>query len=339
MRILIVMTMALAMPALAQETLLRLAPTPVELPMRIGPLFANPTPHQYDKPELGASWQFSGPGVSLTVYVYDAGATGLEDGADTIPACIEFEVAKQGALQAYADSKLVSQNMIRMLPPEDTPLMREAVLEMVREGQPVVSYVWVTTVARQFVKLRFTMDQRLREELPEARRSILAVVGNAIKPHLAAVKPGAPESGVSIDLNPNSLEGDDLGAAGLMYSVFLTTLAAKFPEMAPVCGGEVVPPFETELELYRSLFVDDEAGRKSRLGKQLAKANEAGFLDELIWAELHRDAWGDTPPEGQKPDAYQAWKKKNLKRFKPPVFGTVTLDRPRTLPMEPDRAP
>lgn len=340
MRILVLMVMSLATPLLAQETTLQLAPSPVELPTRIGPLVANPTPHKYDKPEMGASWQYSGSGASLTVYVYDAGIADLPDGADTVPACIEFEVAKQGAMQAYKDSKLVSENMVRLLPPEGAPLMREAALEMIREGHPVVSFVWVTTVARQFIKLRFTMDQRMREELPEARRSILAAVGNAIKPHLAPVKPDVEKGGKSIGINLSSLMGDDeLGAAGLMYSVFLTTLAEERPEVAPVCGGEVVPPFDTELNLYRNLFVDDEEGRKSKLGKQLVKASEAGFLDELVWVELHRDAWGDTPPQGQTLDDYQAWKKKNLKRFKPPALGTVTIDHPRPLPLEAETAP
>jgi hypothetical protein len=339
MRILIPVVVSLATPLLAQEATLKLAPTPLELPARIGPLVANPTPHKYDKPEMGASWQYSGPGSSLTVYLYDAGIRDLQDGADTIPACLEFEVAKQGALQAYQNSKLVSQNMVRLLPPEGTPLMREAALEMVREGHPVVSYVWITTVAHQFIKLRFTMDQQLRDELPEARRSILEAFGNAIKPHLVAVKPDAEKSGTSIGLDLDSLMGDELGAAGFMYPMLLTAMIEQTPDAAPVCGGEVVPPFETELGLYRSLFIDDEDGRNTKLGRQLAKADEAGFLDELVWMEMHRDAWGDTPPQGQATEDYRAWKKKNLKRFKAPGFGTVTIDHPRPLPMEAETPP
>jgi hypothetical protein len=339
MRKLWMLAMVLATPSWAQEGKLKLSPTPIELPARIGPLVANPTPHKYDPPAMGVSWQYSGQGASLTVYVYDAGVADLQDGPDTIPACIEFEVAKQGALQAYKDSKLISENMVKLLPPEGTPLMREAALEMVREGFPVVSYVWITAVSKQFIKLRFSMDKRMKEELPEARRSILSAVGEAIKPHLAPVNPDAEKKSSSMGINLNSLLNDDMGGAGFMYPVLLTALVEDSPEAAPVCGGEVVPPFQTELSLYKSLFVDDEEARKSPLGKQLAKADAAGFLEELVWVEVHRPAWGDSPPPELTLDDYKVWKKKNLKRFKPPGFGSVTIDHPRPLPMEAESAP
>ena len=329
---------AFAAPVLAQESTLKLSPTAIELPSRIGPLVANPTPHKYDPPGMGSSWQYSGPGASLTVYVYDAGVADLRDGPDTIPACIEFEVAKQGALRAYKDSKLVSQNMVRLLPPEGMPLMREAALEMTREGFPVVSYVWITTVSKQFIKLRFSMDKRMADEVPEARRSILAAVGNAIKPHLGPPQAAEEKKGTSIGFSMDMLD-DDSGGAGFMYPILLTAVVEGSPEAGPVCGGEVVPSFETELSLYKSLFVDDEDGRKSKVGKQLAKANDAGFLDELVWVELHRPSWGDTPPAELALSEYPAWKKKNLKRFKPPSFGTVTIDHPRPLPLEPEATP
>lgn len=328
----------LTCPVLAQEGTVKLLPTPVELPPRIGPLVANPTPHKYDAPGMGMSWQYSGQGASLTVYVYDAGAADLQDGAETIPACMEFEVAKQGVLQAYQQSKLVSQNMVRLLPPDSAPLVREAALEMVREGLPVVSYVWITAVSKQFIKLRFSMDKRMQDELPEARRSILAALGNAIKPHLAPAKAETDKKGTSIGLNMDVLD-EDSGGAGFMYPILLIALIDDAPESGPVCGGEVVPPFETELSLFKSLFVEDEDGRKSKLGKQLVKANEAGFLDELVWVEVHRPAWGDSPPASLTLDDYQAWKKKNLKRFKPPAFGSVTVDHPRPLPLEAGTSP
>ncbi len=344
MRKLWLLAIFLANPLSAQEGTVKLLPTLIELPSRIGPLVANPTPHKYDPPGMGASWQYTGQGASLTVYVYDAGVADVAEGPDTIPACIEFEVAKQGAMQAYKDSKLISQNMVKLLPPEGTPLVREAAMEMVREGFPVVSYVWITAVSRQFIKLRFSMDKRMAEELPEARRSILSAVGTAISPHLAPKKTGEgttadEKQGTSIGLNLDSLLSDDLGGAAFIYPILLTALVEDSPDAAPVCGGEVVPAFQTELSLYKSLFVDDEEARKSKLGKQLFKADQAGFLDELVWVEAHRPAWGDSPPPELTVDAYQAWKKNNLKRFKPPAFGTVTIDHPRPLPMEAESTP
>jgi hypothetical protein len=319
--------------ALAQEATLQLLPTPLELPARIGPLVVNPTPHKYDPPGMGMSWQYGMPGANLTVYVYDAQVADIEDGADTIPVCIEYEVAKQGVTQAYKDSKLLSQHLVKLLPPEESPLIREAVYEIVRDGEFATSYVWVTAVSGQFIKLRFSVDQRLREELPDARRAILSALGNAIKPHLAPMDPQAKKPGTSIGVNIDSLN-DDLGAAGFMYTMLLSSLAKDAPENLPVCGGPVVPTYQTELGLYRTLFVDSD-DRKTRVGKQVVKAEQAGFLEELVWMELHRPSWGDTPPDGLALAEYSAWKKKNLKNFRPPAFGTVNVNYPRPLPLEP----
>jgi hypothetical protein len=283
---------------------------------------------------MGVSYQYGMPGASLTVYVYDAEVKDLADGADTVPSCVEFEVAKQGVLQSYKEVKLISQYMVRLLPPEVAPQMREARYEMLREGNPVVSYVWVTTVAGQFIKLRFTLDQHLRDEAIDARRAILSTFGTAIKPHLAPVDPDAKKPGTSIGFNMGVLN-DDIGPAGIMYPMLLSSVAEKDPALLPLCGGELVPNFETEVGLYRALFVDGTDGRKTKIGGQIAKADEAGFLEELVWTELHRDNWGDSSPDGLTLSKYKAWKKKNLKGFRPPSFGTVNFNYPRPLPPEP----
>jgi hypothetical protein len=212
--------------------------------------------------------------------------------------------------------------------------MREAVYEMKREGDPVVSYVWVTTVAGQFIKLRFTLDQRLRDEAIDARRAVLLAFGTAIKPHLASVDPDAKKPGTSIGFNMGSLN-DDIGSAGIMYPMLLSAVAKKDPASLPLCGGELVPTFETEVGLYRTLFIDGSDGRKTKTGGQIAKADEAGLLEELVWTELHRDSWGDSIPDGLTLAKYKTWKRKNLKGFRRPSFGTVSFDYPRPLPPEP----
>jgi hypothetical protein len=334
MKRMVFLAMFLATAALAQEPVIKLEPTPLVLPARLGPLLANPQPHRYDKPGMGASWQYRMSGAILTVYVYDAEEKNLQDGADTPPVCVEFEVAKQGALQTYANSKLVSQHLVKLLPPEEAPAMREAVLEMDREGQRVTSYVWISAVAGQFIKLRFTIDQRLQDEVQDARRAILSALGTAIQPHLKPVAADAGKPGATIGITLSMLD-EDVGASGLMYSVMLTALAEENPDLAPLCGGEIVPSFDTELSLYRGVFLGE---LDSPLARQIDKADKAGFLEELVWTEVHRESWGETPPAGLMLDEYRVWKKKNLKRFKPPAFGTVTIDHPRPLPPEPEAA-
>jgi hypothetical protein len=328
------MLMVASVAVSAQEANISLDPAPFKMPRRIGPLVGDPAPHRYDDPRLGVSYQFNGRGASLTVYVYTAGVQDLKDGPDTIPTCQEFEAAKQGVQQAYQDVKLVSEHMVPLLPPKESPLMREAVFEFVREGRQKVSYVWITAASGHFLKLRFSVDQQFRDELPDARRAVLAAVAEAVEPHLAPVDPKAEKAGATLAINSNMMTGskDDMGS-GFMYLLLMNALTDKAPELGPVCGGEFVPGYEGELGVHRTAFLGDlDVGGK--YGKTLRMIDKAGFLEEFVWVELHRDSWGDQAPEGLTLPEYQAWKKKKLKRFKVPNFGTVTIDHPRPLPLE-----
>jgi hypothetical protein len=318
--------------AAADETV-RLLPSPLVLPRRIGPMVVVGEPHKYDDPRLGVSYQYGGEGLSLTVYIYDAGEADLPDGADTLFTCQEFEVAKQGVEQSYQKAELKSQFLAKMNPPDALPQIREALYEYEREAQPTISFIWVTTVAKHFVKLRMSLSSRLRDEVPDARRAVLSTLGEAIKPHLAPIDPKAEPPGTS--MNVNSLGGsDDDMITGFMYLGLLAAAAGDAPELTPVCGGEIVPGYDTELSLYRGMMtINNEPS--SRSGKALVKVDHAGFLEEFVWVELHRESWGTTPPEGLTLPAYQAWRKKNLKHFKAPNFGSVIVQHPRPLPPEP----
>jgi uncharacterized protein YdhG (YjbR/CyaY superfamily) len=328
-----VLACTFATGALAAEETVQLLPSPLVLPKRIGPMVAVGDPHKYDDPRLGVSYQYAGDGLSLTVYVYDAGEKDLPDGADTIPSCQEFEVAKQGVEQSYQKAELKSQYLAKLNPPDALPQIREALYEYEREAQPTISFIWVTTVAKHFVKLRMSLASRLRDEVPDARRAVLSTLGEAIKPHLAPVDPKAEPPGTA--LNVNFLGGsDDDAASGLMYAALLAAAADEAPELAPVCGGDFIPAYETELGVYRGLVtINDEASTKS--GKQLAAVAKAGFLEEFVWMELHRESWGTAPPDGLTLPEYKAWRKKNLKRFKAPNFGGVIVQHPRPMPPEP----
>jgi len=321
----------------AADASLQLLPSPITLPTRIGPMQYTGAPHKYDDPRLGVSYQYGGDGLSLTVYVYNSGDTSLIDGADTMPTCREFEIAKAGVLQTYQKPQLKAEQLVRLAPPDALPQMREAHYEYEREGKPTISFIWITTAAKHFIKLRLSMNPRLREELPEARRAVLAVIGEAIKPHIVPVDPKAEVPGSSVGFNLDGLGGtsDDSMEAGIWYLMLLNTVADKSPELAPVCGGEFVPSLETELGIYRGMFEPDQDLAKSRLGKIMTQIDKAGFLEEYLWVDRHREEWGAVPPNGLTVPEYAIWRKKNLKRFTPPDFGTVTIDHPRPLPLEP----
>jgi hypothetical protein len=322
--------------AVGAETslLVPLLPSPITLPARIGPMRYTGTPHKYDDPRLGVSYQYGGDGLSLTVYIYDSGETNLVDGADTMPTCREFEIAKEGVRQTYQKPQLKVEQLVRLNPPDDLPQMREAQYEYEREGKPTISFIWITTAAKHFVKLRLSMNPRLRDELPEARRAVLGVMGEAIKPHLVPVDPKAEKAGSSVGFNLSG-GSDDALQAGFWYLMLLNGVADQSPEQAPVCGGEFEPSLETELGIYRGMFEPGQELAKSRLGKTITKIDKAGFLEEYLWVDRHREAWGVVSPAGLTLPEYAEWKNKNLKRFKPPDFGTVTIDHPRPLPLEP----
>lgn len=326
---------AAASVAQAQE-IVKLLPAPIELPARLGPLVFNGKPNKYDDPRLGVGYGYNAQGALLTVYVYDAGIQDIPDGADSIPVCVEYEVAKQGVQQtpSYKNTALKTEQLVRLSPPEDAPLAREAVFELEREERQAISYVWITGVAKHFVKLRFTMLAPHVEEVVEARRAILDALGTAIRPHLAPVDPEAKSAGTSLTVGFNGF-GDDM-ATGLGYLMFLSEIAEKNPENTPICGGEYIPTFAEEVAAYQGAMLLAEAGGNSRFMKKLAAANKAGFLEEFIWTELHREAWGTTAPEELTLAEYAPWRKKNVKKLQIPSFGAVTINHPRPLPLEAD---
>jgi hypothetical protein len=335
MRIMISMGLAwmVAAGAVAAEDPVPLLPSPLVFPRHIGPMVLAGEPHRYDDARLGVSYQYSGSGLSLTVYVYDAGQKELPDGADTIPSCQEFENAKQSVEQSYQKVQLKSQVLARLTPPDALPQVREALYEYEREGKSAISFIWVTTVAKNFVKLRMSMNPRLRDEVPDARRAVLSALGEAVKPHLAPVDPDAKPPGTTLNVNVDGGPMKEM-AMGLGYLAILIEAIEKFPEMAPVCGGQFTPDYETELGAYQGMMQMNSESPDKPI-KKLAQVEKAGFLEEFVWVELHRDFWGTTPPEGLALPEYQAWKKKNLKRFKPTYYGHVVVDHPRPMPPEP----
>lgn len=330
--------MAVAASGAEATLLVPLLPSPIMLPARIGPMVYNGSPHKFEDPRLGMSYTYGGDGISLSVYVYDSGEKNLADGTDTMETCREFEIAKAGVMQVYQKPQLKIEQRVRLNPPDEFPQMLEAQYEFEHQGKPQISFIWITTAARHFVKLRLSMHPRLRDELPEARRAMLAVIGEAIKPHLVAAPPKQEkEAGSSVAFNLAGLldgSGESMEAS-FLYLMLLNEVADKSHELAAVCGGEFVPSLETELGIYRGMFAADQDLGKSKLGKVIRKIDKAGFLEEYLWVDRHREAWGTTPPEGLMLPEYATWQAKNLKRFNPPDFGTLTIDHPRPLPLEP----
>lgn len=317
----------------------KLLPGPFELPERIGPMRFEGQGHKYDDPRLGYSYQYLGGGLSLTVYVYDLGAQNIPDGGDTRLACEAYEGAKGDVLHAgYQDMRVKSEQLARLDPAAETPTAREAVFEYTRNNRPTVSYLWLTGAAKQFVKLRFSVDDKYRDELVEARRTVLTTLGDALKPHLGPADPDAGKKKASINMNIDN-SPDDIGAA-VIYLAALGADSDEHPEILPLCGGAFEPDYAHELGAFQSLgVIDKEAGKPGKLTRRLSEIAAAGFLEEFVWTDRHRESWGVEPPAGLELAAFEQWRKKKLKRFTVPEFGTVSYDSPRPLPLEPAATP
>lgn len=333
------MTLTGGSSAWAAGETLKLGATRLELPLRIGPLLTDGEAHGFGDPRLGVGYQYDGAGLALTIYVYDGGIADIPDGGDNIAVCRQFEQSKSEIQSAgYSNVVLKSQQLVRLEPPDATPVAREAVLELERGGHAVISYLWITGFDRNFIKLRFSLDAGLRDEVSDARRAVLDALGAAMKPHLAPVpvasEPGKEEKpGTSISFAMGGKD-DDM-EAGIMYTMLLATVLDQGPEIAPVCGGPLVPNFDTEIGIFRAMIAMNGEKAESRFAQQLAAAESAGMLEEFVWSDLHREEWGKTAPEGLSLGDYKSWKKKNLKRFRRPNFGEVVVDHPRPLPLEP----
>jgi hypothetical protein len=337
-----IVTVALAtLPAMADTV--KLLPTDLEMPDRIGPLTYVGKPHTWPDKRLGSAYEFHAAGMKLDVYVYDAGVTDIPDGARSQAVCLEFEQAKRGVEQGgFQGVVLKREQLARMGPGQELPLTREAVYEATMQDVQVVSYVWITGVSKHFVKLRFSAKQELRDELADARSAVLSTLGDSIRPHLSPEAPApvaAPaadakaKSETSIVINGGGL--DDM-MLGMLYLSSVAAIADEAAQPRPPCGGPVELPFEGEVRAYQSaLAIADGDSGDSKFSKKLVEVAKAGYLEEFVWTHRHRDSWGDAAPGGLELDSFRRWAKKHLKRLQVPTFGYVEYKEPKALPLEP----
>lgn len=324
-------------PLAAFSQSVTLAPSPLELPARIGALEYDRTPHTFEDPRLGSAYQYNGPRQSLTVYVYDLGVKGIPDGPDSVPTCEQFEEAKAGVVQAdYPDTELKSEQLARLSQGDKPVLAREAMFEFKIDGHPTRSYVWITGSANQFVKMRFSADATLGAQIDESRRAIL----NALGESLARVPPVPTTTDTEPEKKKRSMVVYGLDASqeemtlGILYLGTLGAVTDKFPESLPPCGGPVIPTYGAELATFQTVMAMHGAS-DGPLKRKLDAIEQAGFLEEYIWVDRHQESWGKNAPDALDLPGYKKWRKKNLKNFKIKDFGRLENNEVRPLPIEP----
>jgi hypothetical protein len=331
-------TLLFAQLSLAETV--KLLPSVLEMPDRIGPLAYTGKPGSWPDKRLGQSYAYTAPGIQLDIYVYDAGVQNIPEGATSRPVCEQFEGAKLDILRGgYKDVVLKREQLARMGASQDPPLAREAVFEAVMRDVPSISHVWITGAAGNFIKLRFTINAKLSYELEDARRAVLNSVGDAIRPHLGPAAPvvvsdvaaGEKRRRKTVVVNPASVA--DL-SFGLMYLASISIQADRNPDALPPCGGRLQPGYSGELAAFQ-LAVKGGDSSKSPFAKKLAEVAKAGYLEEFVWTYLHQDFWGNGEPAGLELAAFTKWSRKHLKGLKVPQFGYVDVTETRELPIEP----
>jgi hypothetical protein len=332
-------------PAAIADTV-QLLPTALEMPDRIGPLAYTGKPDSWPDKRLGMSYKFVAPGMILDIYAYDAGLTGIPESAASRPVCEQFEQAKSELLRGgYKDVVLKGEQLARMGPTQDPPLAREAVFEAVMQDAPVISYVWLTGAAGNFIKIRFSISARLRYEVEDARRAVLNAVGDAIRSHLVQAAPaksgavaaaaGQDPKGKQINIVMAAGTAADPGF-GMSYLVGLSSQTARTDVALPACGGRLRPAFRTEVATWQlALRVATRSAAGSDFANKVAKVEGAGYLEEFIWTLHHQEDWGDNPPENLDLKAFSKWSRKHLKNIRVPNFGYVEINQVRELPIEP----
>jgi hypothetical protein len=334
------MLLLLASPGLhgapLSDNTVRLLPSKFRLVQNIGPLRYTGE-NRYSDRRLGRSFGFGAGGISLTIYVYDYGLTDLPDGPDSVAACEQYEKAKR-EIEAGGNYQNVSLRREVTRPLGDTarsPLAREALYELDRNGVHAVSALWLTVADGYFVKLRLSMREEVADEFDEARDSILDAMANSLAMRPSRPPPAAPARAPSIDVDAGSDPGD--APLWLAYAIELARRAQDSPAILPPCGGTVQPDYAAE-RVARRVALDEyrrraTSERTSEYFDALARVDAAGFFDEYVWTFLRDPARDITVPTSLALDEFEKFRARELATHRVETGAHVRVNTVRALPL------
>jgi len=323
--------------ALSDNTV-HLLPSKFKLAQNIGPLRYTGE-NRYSDRRLGRSFGFGANGVSLTIYIYDYGISGLPDGPDSVAVCEQFEKAKR-EIESGGNYQNVTLQREVMRPLKDiaqAPSAREALYQLDRNGIHAVSALWLTAADGYFVKLRLSMRKEVADELDEAMASVLDALAASISSRparpAAALPANAGAPGIAID------PGTDVEDAPLWlaYGIELARAAGEQPRILPPCGGPLIPDYGTELAARRSALREylrrDPANRTSDYFNALARIDAAGFLEEYVWYYLRNPEVDTTPPAELALDDFEKFRARELTAHQVETGAHVRVNTVRALPL------
>ncbi len=327
---------ALHAAALGDNTV-RLAPSQLKLPQNIGPLRYTGESRFSDR-RLGRSFGYNASGISLSIYVYDYGVANIPDGPDTAPLCEQFESAKREIENGgnYENVRLVSEVSRPLADAPGAPAAREALYEFDRRGVHAVSALWLTAVDGYFVKLRLSLRQEVADELDEARTHLLAAIADAIRDRTPRERKVDEPPGQDASIEVDSHDDADTAALWLAYAVELVSFSREHPQTRPACGGRYTPGFEAELAARRAALANYRAlapeRRKSGYFDELARIDDAGFLEEYVWQFLRDERVDITPSQELQIAAFEEFRLRELPAHVVQSGARVRINAVRALP-------
>jgi len=320
------------------DNTVKLLPSKLRLLQNIGPLRYTGT-NRYSDRRLGRSFGYGVSGISLTIYVYNYGLSGIPDGPDSVSACEQFERARHEIENGgnYQNVVLRGQSTRRMADRANAPLVREAHYELDRNGIHAVSVLWLTAADGHFVKLRLSLRGEVADELEDARQQILVELAEAFaaRPARPAGTVAAPPPESSIEVDPGNDPAEvQLWAA---YASELLKAARETPAVLPPCGGALRPNFATELAA-RGGALREYLARDTRppgYFAELARIEAGGFLDEYVWYYLRAVETEKSAPAGLDLAAFEVFRQRELATHVVRTGARVRVNTVRLLPLIP----
>jgi hypothetical protein len=131
----------------------------VSLPIKVGPFVqTHVKDYRPEHPGLGLGIEYAAPGFKATVYVFNAGLPSIPEGPRSAPVSAIFRQSMNDIEEAMRQGiyESSSVNRIYVTKPSSREEFMAADIDLVDDGQPARSFLYVTGHQNQFVKIRIT---------------------------------------------------------------------------------------------------------------------------------------------------------------------------------------
>jgi hypothetical protein len=297
--------------------------------------------YEDEHPGLGRAWNYERTGLSLTIYVYDEGKAGMPDGADSSRVEAAYEKSKYEVLNTRREVKvaLLNEGRIQLGSGAELPA-REAVFDMSSKRDRGKSYLWLTAVHGQLVKVRYSAFGPGLEDEQLSRGEILQALSTAIRRDSSiATAPQEPKTETASNSKDSSrrdytmLLSSDIPQGEMPFWIAYVAGRAAWRAENPIADEPVGVPlpalFEEMVGGYQMAFgmAAESKSLRPRRKSPLAdvqRAASAGYLREYVWTYLREDTWSE--PAGLRLPEFDTWRAKNFKNHRPVIYGSISRE-------------